>query len=319
MARQLRIEYEGAFYHVFSRGNNKKNIFKTDIDRGKFLKIIGEAYDKYKILVHSYVLMKNHYHMIIETPQANLSKAMQYINAKYTGWFNYANKEVGHLFQGRYKAVLIDKEEYLLPLSRYIHLNPVRANYVKEPEKYYWSSLGSFINDSDHKCRWLAQGFILNAIGSKEKYKNYVMEFKQKEIENPFLKLKGQTFLCNDNFLEKIKKEIKEVQKISTKEVKDKKFLKNKITCEEIVDKITNKFNISKGEIVAKGKQFNNHRKLAIYLCKKYSGETNAEIGKYFGGVADSCVSYYYKLGEMDEFKDFINEQEELMGSGLKN
>lgn len=302
MSRQPRIEYENAFYHVFSRGNNKKDIFMTNTDRNKFLKIIGEAYDKYKILIHAYVLMKNHYHIIIETPQANLSKAMQYISSKYTSFFNYVNKEVGHLFQGRYKAILIDKEEYLLPLSRYIHLNPVRANYVKNPQEYQWSSFKEITNDSE-KCKWLMKSFILNAIGSAERYKKYVMEFKQKEIENPFTETKGQSFLCSDEFLEKIKKEIKDVEGITSKEVRDKKFLKEKITCDDIINRVVDKFKISKEEILTKGKHCNEYRKLAIYLCKKYTGESNVEIGEYFR-LKSSSVSYYCK-------------QISQMGSGL--
>lgn len=314
MARQIRIEYENAFYHVFSRGNNKKDVFKTDIDNNKFLKIIGEAHDKYKILVHAYVLMKNHYHIIIETPQANLSSAMHYINAKYTSWFNHINNEVGHLFQGRYKAILVDKDEYLLPLSRYIHLNPVRANYVKNPQEYQWSSFKNLIGDYK-SYKWLMQGFILNAIGSKKKYENYVMEFKQKEIENPFSKIKGQSFLCGDEFLEKIKNEVKGLEKITSKEIRDREFLKKKVTCDDIINRIIDKFAISKEEILTKGKHDNKYRKLAVYLCKKYSDNSNIEIGNFFGEVTGSCISYYYRWGNRVD-KELENE---IMGSGLKN
>lgn len=292
MARQLRIKYENAFYHVLSRGNNKKEVFKTDADKNKFLKIISEAHDKYKILIHSYVLMKNHYHMIIQTPVPNLSKAMQYINSKYTGYFNYANKEVGHLFQGRYKAILVDKDEYLLPLSRYIHLNPVRAGYVKNPQEYQWSSFKNFLNEYDN-VKWLSRSFILNVAGSKVKYKEYIMEFEKKEIENPFLQLKGETFLGGDKFLEKIKDKINKMQYIVESDVKDTRFLKDKLTCDEIVKKIASKFKISDKEIRAKSSYSNKYRKLAIYLCKKYTSESNVEIGKYFGGIHPSAISHY--------------------------
>ena len=147
MARPLRIEYPGAYYHVTARGNERKRIYFNKNDYLKFREYIEDAEEKYGCLLHVYVFMTNHYHMILETPQANISKVMHFINGSYTNYINKKRDRSGHLFQGRYKALLIDRDNYLLELSRYIHLNPVRANIVDKPEEYINSSYRSYVGN----------------------------------------------------------------------------------------------------------------------------------------------------------------------------
>ncbi len=146
MTRQLRIEYEGAFYHVTSRGNERKEIFFTKYDYNKFKEYLGDAQDKYGCRLHCYVLMTNHYHLLMETPNGNISKIMHHINGAYTNYINRKRNRSGHLLQGRYKGILIDQDSYLLELSRYLHLNPVRARMVSKPEEYAYSSYKSFMS-----------------------------------------------------------------------------------------------------------------------------------------------------------------------------
>lgn len=134
MARQLRIEFNGAFYHITSRGNLRERIFFDDGDRRTFLEILKRTKERYGYLLHTYVLMDNHYHLLIETPKANLSQIMQNINTSYTVYINKRYQRSGHLFQGRFKGTIVDKDAYLVTLSRYIHLNPVRAKLVVRPE-----------------------------------------------------------------------------------------------------------------------------------------------------------------------------------------
>ena len=148
MARPLRIEYPGAFYHVTSRGNERKDIFKSNTDREMFLSYLASAQEKYEAVVHAYCLMSNHYHLMIETPQGNLSQIMKYINSSYTNFFNIKRKRTGHLLQGRYKAILVEADAYATELSRYIHLNPVRAGMVRSPEEYRWSSYSYYTERS---------------------------------------------------------------------------------------------------------------------------------------------------------------------------
>ncbi|MCL5278155.1 MAG: transposase, partial [Deltaproteobacteria bacterium] len=125
MGRPLRIEYPGALYHIISRGNERRSIFLDNADRFKFLAILKDYHERYNILIHSFVFMDNHYHLILETPKANLIEVMHGINGVYTGYFNRRHERSGHLFQGRYKGILVDKDAYLIELSRYVHLNPV--------------------------------------------------------------------------------------------------------------------------------------------------------------------------------------------------
>src|SRR5262245_18130318 len=140
MARPLRIECTGAYYHVTSRGNERKAIFRHDRDREKFLELLGRAAEEFHLRLHGYVLMSNHYHLLVETPEGGLSRALRYLNGVYTQSFNRRYRRIGHLFQGRYKAILVDKDSYLLELSRYVHLNPWRLKRSQDPFTYQWGS-----------------------------------------------------------------------------------------------------------------------------------------------------------------------------------
>ena len=140
MARPLRLEFPGALYHVTSRGDRREPIYEGDADRHAFLRTLDEVCDTYNWVCHAYCLMGNHYHLVIETPEGNLSKGMRQLNGVYTQTFNRLHCRVGHVFQGRYKAILVEKEGYLLELARYVVLNPVRAGIVKTPLEWLWSS-----------------------------------------------------------------------------------------------------------------------------------------------------------------------------------
>lgn len=145
MARKPRIEYEGALYHVITRGNQRQTIFKNKYDYLKYLEVLAHYKEQYGFYLFAYLLMSNHVHLLIETLEAPLSKILQGINQKYTMYFNWRYNTVGHLFQGRYKAFICDRDEYLLSLIKYIHLNPVRAKISKTPDEYPWSSHRSYM------------------------------------------------------------------------------------------------------------------------------------------------------------------------------
>jgi REP element-mobilizing transposase RayT len=140
MARPLRIEYDGALYHVTSRGNEQRPIFKDDTDRKLFLSTLAHVNQRFHWLCHAYCLMGNHYHLVIETPDGNLSKGMRQLNGVYTQAFNRRHRRVGHLFQGRFKGILVQKDSHFLEVCRYVVLNPVRAKMVKHPREWSWSS-----------------------------------------------------------------------------------------------------------------------------------------------------------------------------------
>lgn len=146
MGRPLRIQYPGASYHITSRGNEKREIFRSNGDRGKFLSYLKSAHERYGGMIHVYCLMNNHYHLLLETPRGNLSQILHHINGAYTIYFNIKRRRSGHLFQGRYKAILLEKDAYCQELSRYIHLNPARAGLVNTLSAYPWSSYPSPIS-----------------------------------------------------------------------------------------------------------------------------------------------------------------------------
>ena len=166
MARQLRIEYPGALYHVFSRGNQKQLIYLSDDDRCFFLDCLRKAHEKFGVIVHTYCLMPNHFHLFLETPNGNLSRMMHYLATSYTVYFNKKHERHGHLFQGRFKSVLIEAVGYAKELSRYIHLNPLRSGIVDRPERYPWSSYGYYRGAAKPE-RWLETSVILRLFGEQ--------------------------------------------------------------------------------------------------------------------------------------------------------
>lgn len=166
MARPLRIEYPGAIFHVTARGNASQAIFQDDKDRQRFLGIHGDVVMRFNWICHAFCLMTNHYHLLIETVEANLSAGMRQVNGIYTQYINHRHHSTGHVFQGRFKAILVDKEAYLLELCRYIVLNPVRASMVEEPCSYQWSSYKATMGKGK-PLNFLSTDWILSLFGEK--------------------------------------------------------------------------------------------------------------------------------------------------------
>jgi putative transposase len=175
MARPLRIEFAGALYHVTARGNARRSIFFDDDDRRSYLGILGDVVGQYRWACHAYCLMPNHYHLVIQTPQPNLSRGMRQLNGIYSQRFNRRHDRVGHLFQGRYKGILVEREGHLFELARYVVLNPVRAGIVPDPEEYRWSSLRPTLG-LVRAPRWLAAVPLVAHFGSRRRYREFVRE-----------------------------------------------------------------------------------------------------------------------------------------------
>ncbi len=204
MARPLRIEYDGALYHITARGNERKPIYKDDEDRTVFLDVLKQVNSRFNWICHAYCLMNNHYHLVVETPDGNLSKGMRQLNGVYTQTFNRRHHRAGHVFQGRYKAIVIEKESYLLEVSRYVVLNPVRARAVRKPEEWKWSSYrGTAGIEKPHPC--LEPDWILGQFGSKKRQAEArYREFVEGGIggKDIWKKVKGQSILGEDDFAE---------------------------------------------------------------------------------------------------------------------
>lgn len=208
MARPLRIEYPGAVYHVTSRGNARADIFDDSADRQTFLLLLESVVNRFNWICHAYCLMDNHYHLLIETPDGNLSMGMRHLNGVYTQSFNRRHKRIGHVFQGRFKAVIVEKESHLLELCRYVVLNPVRAGMVSAPQKWRWSSYRA-TGGKTKKESYLATDWILGHFGKTKSearinYRQFVKD-GMAEKEAPWEKLKGQVILGSDKFIERVR------------------------------------------------------------------------------------------------------------------
>ena len=217
MARPLRLEFAGALYHVTSRGNRQDDIYELDIDRESFLTVLADVCKSYNWVCHAYCLMDNHYHLLIETPDANLSRGMRQLNGRYTQKFNREHGRVGHVFQGRYKAILIDKNSYLLELSRYIVLNPVRARMVHSAFDWPWSSYRATVGEQSKpswlNTDWLLAGFSQKKLIAIERYKQFVSEGKNQP--SPWEQLKNQIFLGNEKFVQSMQSLVKMDKELS--------------------------------------------------------------------------------------------------------
>jgi REP element-mobilizing transposase RayT len=206
MARPLRIEYPGAVYHITSRGNEKKPVYKDDLDRDNFLTTLDKVNKRYNWLCHAYCLMDNHFHLLIETPDGNLSLGMRQLTGVYAQRFNKRHGRVGHLFQGRYKAILIQKDSHLLEVCRYVVLNPVRAGLVKEPGRWRWSSYDATAGrERPPSClttSWVLGQFSSDRRKAERAYREYVYLGIGKE--SIWTEVKGQAILGEDDFVDRL-------------------------------------------------------------------------------------------------------------------
>lgn len=314
MARPLRIEYEGAFYHVTSRGNDRKRIYFATSDYEKFKSYLKEAQQKYGYVLHCYVLMPNHYHLVIETPHANVSKVMHYINGSYTNYINKKHGRSGHLFQGRYKAIVVDRDTYLLELSRYLHLNPVKAKVVDTPIDYIHSSYRSYV--SRRKEDFVSCDLILQMISKDPKYaEEWYRDFVEKaigdELESPFGHIYGGMILGGRQFIEEILGKLEE-DIASKEEISYRRELKGAWRPDEVVDIVASYFKVSQNEVLRGNKE---HKKIAIHLLKQYTGMTNKQIGELFGNISHSAVSKSYLRfkAELTKNRSLKNRVEELI------
>ncbi len=218
MARPLRVEFSDALYHVTSRGNGRQKIFLSEQDNREFLELFGKTLKHFNWICHAFCLMENHYHLVIETPNANLSKGMHHLNATYCQAHHKKHDTVGHLFQGRFKAIVVDRESYLLELARYVVLNPVRAGLVAQPEDWPWSSyratVGLPVSEASKSLTssWLLGQFGPDEITARRRYIDFVASGIGRE--SPWPQLQSQLFLGKEAFIDKLKDTIPEKQAV---------------------------------------------------------------------------------------------------------
>ena len=287
MARPLRITFPGAFYHVTSRGNEQKAVFKSKRDREKFLEYLQSATERYNALIHAFCLMNNHYHLLMETPSGNLPQIMRHINGAYTTYFNTKRARRGHLFQGRYKAILVDKDSYAKELSRYIHLNPVRAKMVHTPGAYPWSSYNAYIGKSEAPD-WLHCDFIHAYFGKRpaaaqKGYREFVQAMAGHEYESPLQEATGKLVLGSAEFVQQVKNRYLSDQ-TGSRDLPALRQIHEGLGMETVLELVPG----------ALKKMPAHMRNASIYLCRKHTGEKLRTIGQQFG-ISDAAVSQVCK------------------------
>lgn len=287
MARQLRLEFQGAVYHITSRGNSRQDIFLDDKDRENFLSLVGKEIQQQRWKCYSYCLMNNHYHLVIETPEGNLISGMRRLNSVYTQIFNRRHGRVGHLLQGRYKSIIVDREGYLLELCRYVVLNPVRAGIVDKPEKWRWSSY-SYIVGSREKliwldAKWILQQFSDDVNSARDQYKRFVIDGIGSP--SPWKDLKGQIWLGSKEFLEKMnrlinKERIKNVPITQTLPLRPSKL--------EVLELVASTYCVSLEELI--NRRNVEAYKAAVYLLRRIVSLDLNTVAKEFG-ISTTWVS----------------------------
>jgi putative transposase len=275
MGRSLRLEYAGALYHVTSRGDRREDIYDDDIDRAEFLALLGIVCIQYNWVCHGYCLMGNHYHLLIETIEGNLSKGMRHLNGVYSQKYNSRHQRVGHVFQGRYHGILVEKENYLLELTRYIVLNPVRAKMVQHVQDWPWSSYHRVIGVKEPEA-WMEVDWILSCFNKNKglAIKSYAQFVAEGVLSrSPMKDIKNQMFLGSDTFVEKGLSLIDQSKDLS--EIPQLQRRSRALSLQNYSDNFAN-------------------RNKAIIKAYASGGYTMKEIGDFFG-VGYSMVSRIVK------------------------
>ena len=283
MARPLRIEYPGAWYHVMNRGAGRQYIFKNSTHRRYFLSLLEETHDRFNAEWHAYCLMGNHYHLLLRTPEANLQRVMRHLNGLYTQFFNRSERKDGPLFRGRYKAILVDAQSYWLQLFRYIHRNPLEAKICKSLSQYRWSSYRAYIG-VEKAPDWLTTDYILTAIGTRnvyDRYKKYVNQAVDIELEEFYGRKKLSPILGDDVFKAYVLEG--KPQTVDIPELAKERVLP---TLDQVIKAVCRYYEIDEDTIwrQTRGKGVSSPaRSVAMYLCQQAAGMRLAEISEVFG------------------------------------
>jgi REP element-mobilizing transposase RayT len=294
MARPLRLDYPDTFYHVLSRGNEKRDIFYDEKDYLKFLDTLGRMVARFKLEVHAYILMKNHYHLLVRTKAANLSRGIQWLSVSYSVWFNRRHERSGHLFQGRFKSFLIENDQYFTAMCHYIHGNPLRACIVKRLSDYRWSSYQTYA-DKNYQESWLTTDFVLSMCGGSRN--GFVKEqrlFLEKS-GNLLSDLRYGLYFGSEEFAEEC---IQRAKKERHREKPQARFLLksrdiNTLTC-QIIKRLGES---EPASVLNTRKRRSRIRDIAIYILYHLGVYRNEEIGRVFG-VGYTAVTEAVKRGE---------------------
>jgi putative transposase len=294
MARPWRIQYEGAIYHVMSRGVDRGKIFLIDEDYQRFLEYLERISEKFRVDIFAFVLMGNHYHLFLRTKEANLSKIMQWLQTSYSIYHNHKHNRCGHLFQGRFKSILVGNESYWQSLSLYIHLNPIRAEIVKKLEKYKWSSYHDYVG-IEKVHRWVLCEEILSEFGMDRKvsrinYMNSIREVSGKEKK--FMEdMRYGLILGGDGFVDWVKKSFIKRESKRDEELPQKSKVSDSGIIEKVLERVSKEFEVEIKQLLKRKRRIPMiARDVVMYILKMYTGLDNKKIGGVFS-VSLSAVT----------------------------
>lgn len=308
MPRPLRLQFENAWYHVMNRGAGFQIIYKSIIQRNLFLELLANATKLFSIEIHAYCLMDNHFHLLIKTPRANLDQAMHYISGTYTKCFNQMESTDGPLFRSRYKAILVDYDGYLLQVSRYIHLNPLKAKIVKHAEEYHWSSYNYYLQEKN-KPYWLNTDEILSMFSDTANFYRNFVETEDIYTERFYSKKNVPVIFGSKEFKKKITSNIENNHSAIT----DLNKIKDFPTIDQITKHCADSFGVSQNEFYKnhRGKT-NLPREVAIYICRTCTAEKPSTIAKKYncssGNISNLVKKILRSINTYPEFKEKINQ-----------
>ena len=294
MTRPLRIEFEGAWYHVMNRGANRQAVFASERDRLAFLALLGEVSEIFAVEVHVFCLMGNHYHLLLHTPRGNLGRAMRHLNGVYTQRHNRAAGRDGPLFRGRYKAILLDADAWLMQVSRYVHRNPLQARLVARLDRYRWSSYRAYIGETPAPD-WLCTETILDLFGKRQRasrYRQYVAAGDDAEIKDFYGTARIVPVLGDAPFREQAAARARPAG--DDKEIPGARRLTARPGVERIIEVTANAFGVAPAALgtARRGRGAENAPRLvAMALCRNPGGFTLKEIAGAFGVSHYSTVS----------------------------
>ena len=303
MARPLRLEFEGANYHLLGRGNARQRIFASERDRIEFLKLLATSASRFDAVVHGFVLLGNHFHLLAQTRQANLSRWMHWLMVSYTVYFNWRHGRSGHLFQGRYKSFLVEGGEYLLGLSRYLHLNPVRGAVLgagtpgerrSRLRAYPWSSYRGYAG-LEKSFPFVEEELVLGELqASREserlRYRRFVEEGLVREIENPFEAVQWQTVLGSEGFVQKMRDRLRGLERYG-REVTAVRRGEKRVPPSEVIKLVARCYDLPAKKLLERGGYGLEARNAAMALVWEKCALSLREIGQLFGGMDYAAVA----------------------------
>ena len=292
MSRPLRIQYPDAWYHIMNRGRHGEKIFEWKNDYLNFVDLLKELVEDYNLKIAAYSLLPNHYHLLAQTPDANISRAMRHLNGVYTQKFNRNHHCDGQLFRGRYKSILVEGDSYLIELVRYIHRNPLEAGLADNLQKYIWSSHKGYLSRAK-KWDWLHKEYILSFFAKRKDdririYRQFVTKGVPIEINEILGRRKLPALMGSDDFVDKIKTIF--YSKKRHVEVPESKSLAPETS--RIIEEVCKFYNVNRDDLLSSRRgHFNEPRNVTIYLIRSLRHETLREVGESFGIDRNSTVS----------------------------